>query len=407
MKIILAVCCFLFSNIGSAQYLWQIKKDTVVKWHYFDGDEFDGPVVDSLKWIPAYSWTRLNYDFDYLMTPARLEFEQGICRFMCYRDTGLYTVPGWQLDSAFAKKHRGSLVDGNKFRYLFTAGNVWSRMQYGKGYFEIRFKTTDAYGMWPAFWLYGSNKDEIDFFELKGERNNQVHIDVHCLKGCEHGYRGGSFLPKAFGGWIKTTKPLAEGYNVLAGEWEDGYVKWYLNGEGIGYYKGEFGSDKMNLIIGTGPAKNGLGFAPGVTGSSAFPNSLDVDYVRVWYKTKASKADIPGKKHRLFTYAKTENPAPAFLKKKIGFMYDKKAFKGDFLTVSLLPSGKNKYILSSQGKTIDYHLSIYDQQGNEIIKKHILSSLYELDLSTHPNPAPYKVKIVTAFKTVEEIIQAE
>jgi beta-glucanase (GH16 family) len=397
----------MFSNRFYAQYLWQIKKDTVIKWHYFDGDEFDGPAVDSLKWIPAYSWTRLNYDFDYLMTPSRLEFDSGICRFMCYRDTGLYTVPEWQLDSAFAKKHRKSLVDDNKFRYLFTAGNVWSRQQYGKGYFEIRFKATDAYGMWPAFWLYGSNKDEIDFFELKGERKNQVHVDVHCLEGCEHGYRGGSILPRAFGGWIKTTTPLANGYNILAGEWQDGYVKWYLNGEGIGYYKGEFGSEKMNLIVGTGPAKDGLGFAPGVTAASTFPNSLDVDYVRVWYKSPASKADVAGKKYSSFSYVKADNPAPAFLKKKISFMYDKKAFKNDFLTVSLLPSGKNKYILSGQGKNMDYTIVIYDQQGNEIIKKHILSSLEELDLSKHPGQRSYKIKIITPHKTVEEIIQAE
>lgn len=405
MKRTLLILSFNFLVLFlNAQIMWQIKKDTVIKWYYFDGDEFNGPTIDQEKWIPAYSWSQLNYDFDYLMTTERLELENGICRFACYRDTGLHKVPEWQLDSAFKKKYKSLLVDGNKFPYVFTAGNVWSKKQYNKGYFEIRFKTTGSYGMWPAFWLYGYNKDEIDFFELKGEKPKQIHIDVHCMKGCDDGYKANNFLPKNWGGWIKATESLVDGYNIVSGEWQDGYVKWYLNGEGIGYYEGDFGSPGMNLIIGTGPAKDGKGFAPGVTRNTVFPNSLDVDYVRVWYKSDSSKATVLGARNTKFSYYKNENPSPSSLKKKINFMYNKRAFKQDLLTVSILPAGENKYIISSLGKSIDYTISVYKTSGEILVSKQILSSLDEITLPKEVKNRAVKLKITTSGKEIEEIV---
>jgi beta-glucanase (GH16 family) len=392
----------LSTNCLKSQYLWQVTSDTIIKWYYHDGDEFNGNTVDLDKWLPTYSWTEVNYSFDYLMTPKRLEFENGICKFTCYRDTGLYQVPEWQLDSAFRVKYKSSLVDGNKFRYYYSAGNVRSKQSYRKGYFEIRFKTTDSYGMWPAFWLYGKDKDEIDFFELKGERSKDIHVDVHCLKGCDNGYRGGGFFPRTFGGWIKTTANLNEDYNIVAGEWQDDYVKWYLNGEGIAYYKGEFATPKMHLLIGTGPAKDGLGFEPGINSTSYFPNSLDVDYVRIWYKDEKDAEEILGKKQKLFDYYKTEKSGDAKLKKKIRFMYNKKAFRNDALTISVLPASNKKLIISSTGKNIDFNLSIFEPSGKEILSRNITSAFEELDLSTLTKEKNIKIKLLARGKVIEQ-----
>jgi beta-glucanase (GH16 family) len=360
--------------------MWQVKKDTVIKWYYYDGDEFDTDYLDIDKWIPEYSYSQMNYKFDYLMLPKRLEFQNGICKFTCYKDSGLYTVPAWQLDSNFEKNNFIKLIDKNKVKYHYTAGNVWSKNSYGKGYFEIRFKSTGSYGMWPAFWLYGINmKDEIDFFELKGEREKQIHIDVHCPHGCGSHYKGGSIFPKSFGGWIITTEKLNDGYNVLAGEWQDGYVKWYLNGVGIGYYKGDFGSKEMSLIIGNGPAKNGFGFAPGVNKTSSFPNSLDVDYVRVWHKNLEDNKPVKGKKEKQFSVSNKEE-GHAQLKKKIGFMYSKKAFKNDAVTISVLPTAGNKVLISALGKATAFEASFFDESGKELISKKIDTSFSEIEL---------------------------
>jgi hypothetical protein len=393
---------FLLSSFIHAQVMWQIKKDTVVKWYYYDGDEFNGPLYDAEKWTPAFSWTNVNYDLNTLMIPERMVFDSGLCHFMCYRDTGLYPIPYWHIDSSFKKKFRDDLVNGNKFRYYYTAGNVWSKGKYSRGYFEIRFKANDEYGMWPTFWLFGDGKDEIDIFELKGERIKDIHVDMHCLKGCDSGYRGGSFFPKSFGGWVGSTQALNKGYNIISGEWQNGYVKYYLNGQGIAIFNGDIGSEKMSVIIGNSPAKDGSGFSPGVTKNTAFPNSYDVDYVRVWYKDSRSKNEVLGKKHTDFDCVKDEVEKKSFLKKKVNFMYSKKAFKNDLITISVLPKKNKKLLVTSLGKNVNYRVIFYDENGKEILNKNVLEHINEFDFSKLVKGNAIKIKIQAADKILEE-----
>jgi hypothetical protein len=373
--------------------MWQFNKDTVIKWYYYDGDEYDQPYTDTVKWIPGYSYSQMNYQFEFLMTTKRIINKNGICRYIVDRDTGLYKVPGWQLGPTFEKDNGVKLIEGDKVRYLYTLGSVWSRGQYGKGYFEIRFKATDAIGTWPAFWLYGTNqKDEIDFFELKGERNDQIHIDTHCPEGCDSHYTGGRLFPKSFGGWVKTTQDLKDGYNIVAGEWQDGYVKWYLNGEGIGYFKGDFASQKMSLITGMGIAKDGFPFSPGVSEKTKFPNSIDVDYIRVWYKDETDKKNVLGIKHDKFYYY-NDSIGKSSLKKKVNFMYKKSAFPSEQTTISLLPSGNKKYIITSLGRKINYSISFGELSGKELLTKNIDGQYSEVDLSGLTNEKQINAKI--------------
>lgn len=371
-----------------AQYLYQVKKDTVIKWFYADGDEFDAGRLDTAKWIPAYSYSQMNYQFRFLMKPERIEFRDGVARFMCYRDTGIYTVPAWQLSPTFEKDNRVPLIDGNKVNYYFTLGTVWSRKQYGKGYFEIRFRASDAYGMWPAFWMYGNNQhDEIDFFELKGERNSSVHINVHCPSGCNK-------HPELQ--WMKTTQKLKDGFNVLAGEWEDGYVKWYLNGEGIGYFEGDFISKAMNVIAGTGLARDGFGFEPGVNASTVFPNSFDVDYIRIWHKKNEGKQPA-----QQFSFYKDDGPR-SFPKNNVRNKRQKKYFKNDLITISLLPSGAKKFILTSEAEQINYRIIFTDASGKELISETIAQPFREFDFETASGPL--RMKISVGDKTIEELV---
>ncbi|MBI2722239.1 MAG: family 16 glycosylhydrolase [Bacteroidetes bacterium] len=385
----------------NGQVMWQIKKDTVVKWYYYDGDEFDQSYPDTLKWYPAYSYSKMNYDFGFLMQSKRIVLENGLCKFMAYRDTGLFNVPEWQVPT-FEKDYKKKMLPGDKIQYLFTLGTIWSRQEYNKGYFEIRFKTTDSYGMWPGFWMYGTNqKDEIDFFELKGEKKRSIHIDVHCPEGCDNNYRGGGLFSKRFGGWIKTTEDLNISYNVLSGEWQDGYVKWYLNGKGIGYFTGDFASQKMSLIAGMGLAIDGKAFAPGVNKTTVFPNSLDVDYIRVWYKNETSKENILGIKHKQFYYYNSEigNSKPRKKKRQI-----KKVFKQDLLTVSLLPSIEKKFILTSLGENIKYQLVITELSGKELLKENINTTFKEINLAGLTTEVKVKVKLYLSYHTIEEVI---
>ncbi len=402
MTVFLLVLLFTNSN---AQYMWQVKKDTVVKWYYYDGDEFNDSTLDEEKWFPSFSWSKVNYDMKFLMTKENLVHENGVYHFICKRDTGLYLVPNWTLDSSFIKKYKSDLVDGKKFKYLFTAGDVWSKMQYGHGYFEMRFKSTKSYGIYPGFFLFGTGKDEIDFFELKGERSEDIHVDIHCSKGCDRGYQGGNIFPKSFGGWLSSTNSLAETFNIISGEWQDGYVKWYLNGVGLAYFKGNLESAKMSLIFGTGPAQDGKPFKPGVNSKTVFPNSIDVDYVRVWYKDNRTKTDVLGKVNTSFDYAMGEESLKSFPKRKIRYMYNKNEFKKEFTTVTMLPKKNKSIIISFNGKPIEHNISFYDYSGKQLINKKSSDSFNEFSFSTLPDSSEIKVRIDVAGKELEELIK--
>lgn len=403
MKAKLFIFSFLFSAFLNAQVMWQFKKDTVIKWYYYDGDEFSGTTYDSEKWIPAFSWTEMNYDMKFRMTPERLVLNDGVCHFMCFRDTGLFNVPNWHLDSAFKKKYGKELVDGNKFPYYYTAGDVWSKGQYERGYFELRFKTTDAYGMYPGFWLFGDNGDEIDFFELKGERSKEIHVDIHCKGTCDRNYKGSGILPHSFGEWIKVTQPLNTAYNVLACQWDNGFVSWYINGEGIAYYKGTFDSKKMALILGTGIAQDGKPFAPGITQKTPFPNSLDVDYVRIWYNKEGPKNSVVGKKHVDFDYYKNDGAAKAKLKRKIKYLYNKKEFSQNAVTISVLPKKGKNIIVSALGQHPRYQITFSDEFGKIITQKRVSESFTEYNFS-NLGINRIKVEISTTGKIVSEQI---
>jgi len=385
MNMKLIIVSFLFVSVVKAQFMWQFKKDTVIKWNYFDGDEFNAKSIDKQKWRTSFSWTEMNFDMKYKMTSDRIVLDSGICHFICNRDTGLYEIPGWLLDSTFKKKYGSQILEGNKMQYFFTAGDILSKQKYERGYFELRFKTTGAYGMYPGYWLYGSNGDEIDFFELKGERSKEIHIDIHCKGNCDKRYKGKGILPHSFGEWIKVTEPLNNGYNVLAGEWGDGYVNWYLNGNGIAFYKGNFGSDKMDIILGTGPAQDGKPFAPGVNERTKFPNSFDVDYIRVWYKANQTITPIKKETKADFDYYKDVNEGNAKIKRKINYLYNKKDFDNDLLTISVLPKRGKKVIVSSLGKEVSYTITFIDDQDKVIRIENVTSKFNEFDFSSLTN----------------------
>ena len=87
--------------------------------------------------------------------------------------------------------------------------------------------------MWPAFWLAGGYpNEEIDVFELKGERPGKIHVDVHCPNDCDD-YKTWYGQKKSWGGWISLNEKLTEGFNVIGIEWQPTYIKYFLNTQNL------------------------------------------------------------------------------------------------------------------------------------------------------------------------------
>jgi beta-glucanase (GH16 family) len=105
-----------------------------------------------------------------------------------------------------------------------TQGNAtWT---YGR--IEGRLKLPQGQGLWPAFWMLGSDITsnpwpacgEIDVMENVGKEPNIIHGTIHGP-----GYSGGSGPT----GQITLSAPAASAFHVYAIEWEQNVIRWYVD----------------------------------------------------------------------------------------------------------------------------------------------------------------------------------
>ena len=153
------------------------------------------------------------------------------------------------------------------------------------GRIEARIKIPKGQGMWPAFWLLGTDINtnpwpacgEIDVVENVGKEPNIIHGSMHGP-----GYSG------AAGPTAQTSlpSPVGDAFHVFAIEWEQNVIRWYVDST---LYSTKTPSDIpasatwvyahpffviLNVAVGgTWPG------SPDAT--TVFPQQMLVDYVRV------------------------------------------------------------------------------------------------------------------------------
>jgi beta-glucanase (GH16 family) len=172
----------------------------------------------------------------------------------------------------------------------FTSARIKTKGKFSQAYgrFEARIKTPTGPGIWPAFWMLGSNIDtkpwpqcgEIDIMEQKG---NQSHITYGTLHG--PGYSAGNSIGKSYA--------LANGrfdtdYHIYAVEWGEDYIDFFV--DNFLYQRrtpddvtGEWVYNQpFFLLLNVAVGGNFVGFP---TTGTPFPQSMYVDYVKV-YKQK-------------------------------------------------------------------------------------------------------------------------
>lgn len=167
--------------------------------------------------------------------------------------------------------------------------------KYGK--IEARIKMPFGAGIWPAFWMLGTdcvpllNDDgsccngaegwpdcgEIDIVELRGQEQTKMHGSIHGP-----GYSGGSPITR--------TKSITDSrfdteYHIFSIEWTENKIDFFLDGE---KYQGISSDDvpgqwvfnnDFYLILNV--AVGGF-FAGNPNSSTTFPQTMSVDYVRVY-----------------------------------------------------------------------------------------------------------------------------
>ncbi|GAA4902336.1 beta-glucanase (GH16 family) [Stackebrandtia albiflava] len=169
----------------------------------------------------------------------------------------------------------------------YTSARLLTSQTFTQAYgrFEARMKLPRGQGIWPAFWMLGNDigdvgwpqSGEIDIMENIGREPSTVHGTLHGP-----GYSGGNASGGSY--TLPDGRQFADGFHTFTVDWSPNLIRWYV--DGIQYSQktpadvtGEWVFDHpffmiMNVAVG--------GNWPGSPdGSTQFPQTLVVDYVRV------------------------------------------------------------------------------------------------------------------------------
>ena len=379
-KIYCLIICFTWliqSNAQLKPVLFQLKTDTIIKWNYYFGDEFSKSEVNDEKWHMGYPWGGLSILEDEWADPANLKIENGILELYAKKTDELKKFPDWMIDSNAMRKYGKKLIDG-KYPLKFTGSAIWSKNPIRYGYFECRCRMPSGKGLWPAFWLYGGNpNDEIDFMELKGEREKEIHVDVHCPDRCDKGYPGFLGIKKNWGAWVKVTSSLNQDWNIISGIWMPGYVLFFVNGDPVAYFKGDF-KNSMNVIANLAVAVDNGPFNPGPDDKTSFPAKMEVDYIRAWKVPEDPEFSIRKNPNVDFdrtekTIQESNSDVPKFKKVK-PYMKNKKFMKKEMGFISFYPVNNKKYLITNNSSS-NLSVIIKNSKG-EKIKEQIITKTY-------------------------------
>jgi len=159
-------------------------------------------------------------------------------------------------------------------------------MRYGR--VEARIRLPQGRGVWPAFWMLGADISsvgwpacgEIDIMESIGREGAVVHSTVHGP-----GYAGAKGITSAFSPGKAGT--FSRRFHIFRADWSPTYIQFYVDGRpffrvtpaqlpaGANWVFDHPFFLILNLAVG--------GDWPGnPDGSTVFPQTMLVDWVRVW-----------------------------------------------------------------------------------------------------------------------------
>jgi len=231
-------------------------------------DEFDGAAgtaPDTTKW---------GYDLGTGWGNRQLEYDTNRPENACLDGLGHLTIVARRED------YLGCA-------YTSARINTNGRFQQTRGRFEARIKMPTGQGLWPAFWLLGANYSsspwpacgEIDIMEYRGQQPRLVHGSLHGP-----GYSGGSAITQSY------TCPrgtFASDFHVFAVDWDASGIHWSVDGttyataapgdlpSGANWVFGHPFFIVLNVAVGGT-------FVGGPDASTIFPQTMTVDYVRVY-----------------------------------------------------------------------------------------------------------------------------
>jgi beta-glucanase (GH16 family) len=169
----------------------------------------------------------------------------------------------------------------------FTSARIKTQNLFEQRYgrFEASIKNPYGPGIWPAFWMLGSNIEsvgwpqsgEIDIMEMRGQAPTVVHGSLHGP-----GYSGGNPVSGSYG--LQNNRFDTEFFNYAI-EWFPDRIDFFVNDFLYNRIKssdvpGEWVFNQpFFLLINVAVGGSYVGFP---TDQTPFPQTMEIDYVRVY-----------------------------------------------------------------------------------------------------------------------------
>lgn len=385
--------CFLLLSFNlQSQIMFLLSGDgNFRKLNYTFGDEFNSASLDRSKWDDSYGWARsiyCNKELQYYSPESNFRLDNGSMKIVAKNENVTARTVDWK-DDTTGLYCGNSRIGDNKRTYNYTSAMLQSKEKFFYGYYEICFKAPYGSGFWPAFWLFGGHEnDEIDVFELKGERNNEIHVDVHCPKGCDD-FKYAMGLKKNWGTWLKCKQDLKEGFNVMGLLWEKGLLTWFLNGTAVASFSNYSFDYPLNLITNLAIADNNGPFKPGPNAKTPFPSELEIDYIRYYSLNNNETRTVPAK---LIAGNSKLNATKTALKKKHKAMQGK--VKPDvYVHFAVLPGEDNSLLLQKSGLlSFQLKVKITDANSKTIFDEALTTDEVKLDAKNVNYPLTVNVE---------------
>ncbi|MBR8534465.1 family 16 glycosylhydrolase [Carboxylicivirga sediminis] len=183
-----------------------------------------------------------------------------------------------------AKKVNDDKVQGS---YTSTRMISWGKKEFTYGRIEVRAKLPSGTGVWPAIWMLGANLGqvgwpacgEIDIMEYVGYQPDVVHATVHTPAGYAGDGNGSS----------KSLPTCEEEFHIYGLLWTETSMTFYVDSPDnvVHVYAPAEKNDanwpfnKPHFFILNVAVGGNWGGAQGID-NAIFPQSMEVDYVRVY-----------------------------------------------------------------------------------------------------------------------------
>lgn len=293
------------ASSSSSSSISSVSSSSAPLWTLVWSDEFSASSIDTSKWDHEENcWGGGNNEQQCYTNRAVNSFiEDGILKIVAKRED--FTGPNTPDGSGSAT----STLPYTSARLRTKGLQEWTF-----GRFEIRAKLPFGQGTWPAIWMlptdspYGNwaSSGEIDIMEavnLKTVTGDaapeaRVHGTLHYGRAWPQNVNSGADY--ALPGGVNP----ADDFHVYALEWEDGEIRWYVDGvhyatqKSSGWYSQYLDGDQLKnapegapfddqsryhllLNLAVGGAWAGSVNNTGID-ESVFPQTLEIDYVRVY-----------------------------------------------------------------------------------------------------------------------------